>query len=47
MIRPGETDKDLIARKLSDVFEVPIEEIQSILPPGDVEVVEQVDLSIT
>jgi len=47
MIRPGETDKDLIARKLSDVFEVPIEEIQSILPPGDVEVVEQVDMSIT
>jgi len=47
IIRPGSLDKNTLAKKLSDVFEVPIEEIQSILPPGDVEIVEQVGLSIT
>lgn len=45
-IRPGDVDKNEFARKLADVFEVPIEEIQSILPPGDVAVVEQVGVSI-
>ncbi len=47
VIRPGETDKNELARKLSDAFGVPIEEIQSILPPGDVAVVEQVGLTIS
>lgn len=42
VIRPGDSDKNEFARKLADAFEVPIEEIQSILPPGDVSVVEQV-----
>lgn len=47
VIRPGEMDKEELAKRLSDAFGVPIEEIQSILPPGDVEVVEQVGLAIT
>jgi predicted ribosome quality control (RQC) complex YloA/Tae2 family protein len=46
MITPGRLDKNEFARRLADTFEVPIEEIQSILPPGDVDVVEQVGLSI-
>lgn len=47
IIEPGEEDKNEFAKKLADIFEVPIEEIQSILPPGDVRVVEQVGLSIS
>lgn len=45
IIQPGEEDKNEFAKKLADIFEVPIEEIQSILPPGDVRVLEQVGLS--
>ncbi|MBN1677187.1 MAG: DUF814 domain-containing protein, partial [Candidatus Thermoplasmatota archaeon] len=47
IFRPGERDKNEFARLLSDAFEVPIEEIQSILPPGDVGVTEQVGMSIS
>jgi len=47
LIKPGDTDKNLIAKKLSDIFEVPIEEIQSILPPGDLRIVDQVGLTVT
>jgi predicted ribosome quality control (RQC) complex YloA/Tae2 family protein len=47
MIIPGGTDKDEFARKLSDLFEVPIEEIQAILPPGGIGIVEQVGLTIS
>jgi len=47
MIRPGDMDKNEVAKKLSNAFEVPIEEIQSILPPGDVQIVEQVDVTIS
>jgi predicted ribosome quality control (RQC) complex YloA/Tae2 family protein len=47
IIRPGNIDKNALAKRLADAFEVPIEEIQSILPPGDVEIVEQVDISIS
>jgi predicted ribosome quality control (RQC) complex YloA/Tae2 family protein len=47
IIRPGDVDKNEAARKLAEAFDVPIEEVQSILPPGDVEVVEQVGLSIS
>lgn len=47
IIRPGEKNKDAVAKQLSDVFEVPIEEIQSVMPPGDVEIVEQVGVSIS
>ena len=46
VIRPGDTDKNEFAKKVADMFEVPIEEIQSILPPGDVQVVEQVGVVI-
>lgn len=45
--RPGGMDKNDFAKRLADVFEVPIEEIQSVLPPGDVQIVEQVGLSIS
>ena len=47
IIRPGNMDKNALAKRLADIFEVPIEEIQSILPPGDVKIVEQVDISIS
>lgn len=47
MIRPGDMDKNEVAKKLSNAFEVPIEEIQSILPPGDVQIVEQVGVTIS
>ena len=47
VIRPGDQDKNVFARKLSDAFEVPIEEMQSILPPGDVAVTEQVGMTIS
>ena len=45
IIIPGGTDKDELAKRLSDLFEVPIEDIQGILPPGDVDVVEQVGMT--
>jgi len=44
VIRPGERDKNAFAKQLSDLFQVPIEEIQSILPPGDVDIIDQVGL---
>jgi len=47
MIKPGDKDRNELAKKLSNVFEVPIEEIQSILPPGDVELTEQAGVSIS
>jgi predicted ribosome quality control (RQC) complex YloA/Tae2 family protein len=47
MIRPGKLDRNDFAKKLSDIFEVPIEELQSILPPGDIDIVEQVGVSIS
>ncbi len=47
VIRPGDRDKNEFAKRLADTFDVPIEEIQSILPPGDVDIVEQVGLSIS
>lgn len=47
VIRPGRMDKDDFAKRLAPQFEVPIEEIQSILPPGDVDVVEQTGISIS
>ena len=46
-IRPGEIDRNDFAKRLADLFEVPIEEIQSILPPGDVEVIEQVGVIVS
>lgn len=46
VIKPGSMDKNMLAKRLAESFEVPIEEIQSILPPGDVDIVEQVGVSI-
>ncbi len=46
VIRPGETDKNELAKKLAAILSVPIEEIQSVLPPGDVKVEEQVGLAV-
>jgi predicted ribosome quality control (RQC) complex YloA/Tae2 family protein len=47
IIRPGDLDKNSLAKNLAEAFDVPIEEIQSILPPGDVEVIEKVGVSIS
>jgi predicted ribosome quality control (RQC) complex YloA/Tae2 family protein len=41
VIRPGRIDKNTFAKRLAAEFGVPIEEVQSVLPPGDVEVVDQ------
>jgi hypothetical protein len=46
VLRPGETDRNLVSRQLGDIFGVPIDEVQSVMPPGDVQVVEQVGLSL-
>ena len=42
VIRPGEIDKNFFAKLAAAEFGVPIEEVQSILPPGNIDVVEQV-----
>ena len=47
IIRPGEFDKNLFAKVLAQELGVPIEEVQSILPPGNVAVVEQVGLNLS
>ena len=46
VLRPGETDRNLVSRQLADIYGVPIDEVQSVMPPGDVQVVEQVGLSL-
>jgi len=46
ILRPGTTDKNEFAKRLADVFEVPIEEILSVLPPGGVDVVEAHGLAL-
>jgi len=46
VIRPGQIDKDSFAKNLAGLFAVPIEEIQRILPPGDVKIIEQVGLVV-
>jgi len=47
IIRPGDIDKNSFAKRLADTFEVPIEEIQSILPPGDIKIVDQSGMTIS
>jgi predicted ribosome quality control (RQC) complex YloA/Tae2 family protein len=47
IFRPGRTDKNEFAKRLADAFEVPIEEVQGVLPPGDVDIIEQVGMSIS
>jgi predicted ribosome quality control (RQC) complex YloA/Tae2 family protein len=38
LIMPGETKKEAIARELSQTFQVPIDEMVRILPPGDIDI---------
>ncbi len=40
---PGKKDSNEFAKEMSDFFHVPIKEIQKIIPPGDVEVLEKRD----
>lgn len=47
VIRPGERDRNAFSKQLAEILNVPIEEIQSIMPPGDVKVVELVGLIIS
>ena len=46
ILRPGETDKDSLAKLLSEQLRVPIEEVQSVMPPGDLDIVEAVGLDL-
>ena len=46
VLRPGDLDKDSFAKVLSEELKVPIEEVQSVMPPGDVDVVEKVGLEL-
>ena len=46
IIKPGRVEKNRAAKRLAEEFDVPIEEIQSILPPGDIDIVEQIDIDI-
>ncbi|MFQ6060375.1 MAG: ribosome rescue protein RqcH [Thermoplasmata archaeon] len=41
ILRPGETRKEMVAKELSQFFNVPVDEIVSILPPGGFEIVEK------
>jgi predicted ribosome quality control (RQC) complex YloA/Tae2 family protein len=47
VIRPGERERNAFSKHLAEILNVPIEEIQSIVPPGDVKVVEQAGLVIS
>ncbi|MBU0685967.1 MAG: ribosome rescue protein RqcH [Thermoplasmatota archaeon] len=47
VIRPGERERNSFSKQLAEIFNVPIEEIQSIMPPGDVKVAEQAGLVIS
>ncbi len=38
VLRPGDKKKEVIARELSQMFQVPIDEMVRILPPGDIEI---------
>jgi predicted ribosome quality control (RQC) complex YloA/Tae2 family protein len=40
VLRPGDTKKEDVARELSQMFQVPIDEMVRILPPGDCEIQE-------
>ena len=46
IIRPGNVDKNLFAKGLAEDLGVPIEEVQSVLPPGNLEVVDGSGLTI-
>ncbi|MEW5748609.1 MAG: ribosome rescue protein RqcH [Candidatus Thermoplasmatota archaeon] len=46
VMRPGDWDKDAVAKLLAEELHVPIEEVQSVMPPGDVDVVERAGLEL-
>ncbi|UCE92382.1 MAG: NFACT family protein [Methanobacteriota archaeon] len=46
VIKPGDIEKNLFAKRLAEEFNVPIEEVQSVLPPGDLEIVERSGTSL-
>ncbi len=46
VIRPGQLEKNRFAKVLADRLGVPIEEIQSIMPPGDVDILESSGIDI-
>ena len=46
ILRPGRIEKNRFAKVLADRFGVPIEEIQSILPPGDLDILESSGIDI-
>jgi predicted ribosome quality control (RQC) complex YloA/Tae2 family protein len=46
LIRPGSIDKNSFAKVAAKVFNVPIEEVQRVLPPGNVDVVESSGVDI-
>ena len=43
---PGTEDRERVAKRLASVFEVPIEEIVRVLPPGGVQVAEAVGVTL-
>jgi len=46
ILRPGELDKDLVAKSIAEELELPIEEVQSVMPPGDVNIVDKEGLRL-
>ena len=46
VMRPGDTSKEILSKRLAELFNVPIEEVQSVMPPGDVRIVEQVGVDL-
>ncbi|HWG91423.1 MAG TPA: ribosome rescue protein RqcH, partial [Candidatus Thermoplasmatota archaeon] len=46
VLEPGDRDRNKLAAELAKAFHVPVEEIQAVMPPGDVRVVEAVGVDI-
>lgn len=46
ILRPGDIDKDAAAKAIAAQLKVPIEEVQSVMPPGDVDIVESVGMDL-
>jgi predicted ribosome quality control (RQC) complex YloA/Tae2 family protein len=46
ILRPGELDKDLIAKAIAEELEAPIEEVQSVMPPGNVDIIHREGLKL-
>ncbi len=46
VIRPGNIDKNDFAKAAAKVFDVPIEEVQRVLPPGNIDVVDSTGIDL-